>query len=307
MKYQHFTYKEHGFTGHLVRPNVKSSKAVLIFAGGEKSLLPGIQIAEAFADYGIIGMAVSLFGASGLPKGPDRIPIEMCVKAADWIKENLCPKTLCTYGMSMGSIFAAYTAKYTSIDKVILCSPTHAAFEGSLDKKHRTHHSVITKQGEDLPFIPLDLSSYKAGRYYPHPNQDMQVTGMWLSYRDAYMDLEAGKKASLPIDTISSEVLLIAGSADEMWPSFYSIQMMKKKMDLAKKTNVRILIFKNAGHLVGMMPNRKHHPWVYRALPLIGKMYKRLNDSRKDSLDALEFSRQEIIKFIMYDSIEEEL
>ena len=72
MIYQHFTYKEHGFTGHLVRPNVKSSKAVLIFAGGEKSLLPGIQIAEAFADYGIIGMAVSLFGASGLPKGPDR-------------------------------------------------------------------------------------------------------------------------------------------------------------------------------------------------------------------------------------------
>lgn len=40
-----------------------SDRAVIVIMGGEQSLLPGIKIAEGFADYGITGLAVSLFGA----------------------------------------------------------------------------------------------------------------------------------------------------------------------------------------------------------------------------------------------------
>ena len=34
-------------------------------------------LAERFADYGFTGLAVSLFGAEGLPDTPDRCPLEM--------------------------------------------------------------------------------------------------------------------------------------------------------------------------------------------------------------------------------------
>jgi len=63
-------------------------QAVIIVVGGEKSLLPGIKIAERFADYRIAGLAVSLFGADGLPKGPDRIPLDMFEPAVYYLKRR---------------------------------------------------------------------------------------------------------------------------------------------------------------------------------------------------------------------------
>lgn len=54
----------------------KTEQAVIVVMGGEKSILPGIKIAERFAEFGICGLAISLFGADGLLKGSDRIPLE---------------------------------------------------------------------------------------------------------------------------------------------------------------------------------------------------------------------------------------
>ena len=70
MKHEDFNMKEHGFVGHLAEPDSGSDKAVLVIMGGEQSLLPGIKFAERFADYGITGLSVSLFGAEGLPQLP---------------------------------------------------------------------------------------------------------------------------------------------------------------------------------------------------------------------------------------------
>ncbi len=68
VKHEHFNMKEHGFVGHLAEPDTGSDKAVIVIMGGEQSLLPGIKFAERFADYGITGLAVSLYGAEGLPE-----------------------------------------------------------------------------------------------------------------------------------------------------------------------------------------------------------------------------------------------
>ena len=53
--------------------------------GGEQSVLPGIKFAERFADYGITGLAVSLFGADGLPDSPNQIPLEMFIPAVNFL------------------------------------------------------------------------------------------------------------------------------------------------------------------------------------------------------------------------------
>ena len=77
LKHINFNMKEHGFVGHLAEPEQTNGKAVIVIMGGEQSFLPGIKIAERFADYGFTGLAVSLFGAEGLPDTPDRCPLEM--------------------------------------------------------------------------------------------------------------------------------------------------------------------------------------------------------------------------------------
>ena len=85
LKHINFNMKEHGLVGHLAEPEQTNGKAVIVIMGGEQSFLPGIKIAsrfpcksaERFADYGFTGLAVSLFGAEGLPDTPDRCPLEM--------------------------------------------------------------------------------------------------------------------------------------------------------------------------------------------------------------------------------------
>jgi hypothetical protein len=63
MKHEDFSMRADGFVGHSAEPDGGSDRAVIIIMGGEQSILPGIKFAERFADYGITGLAVSLFGA----------------------------------------------------------------------------------------------------------------------------------------------------------------------------------------------------------------------------------------------------
>ena len=81
LKHINFNMKEHGLVGHLAEPEQTNGKAVIVIMGGEQSFLPGIKIAENGRppddDDGFTGLAVSLFGAEGLPDTPDRCPLEM--------------------------------------------------------------------------------------------------------------------------------------------------------------------------------------------------------------------------------------
>jgi hypothetical protein len=44
MKYMHFTVAADGFAGHLAEPEEKAAQAVIIVMGGEKGLLPEMEI-----------------------------------------------------------------------------------------------------------------------------------------------------------------------------------------------------------------------------------------------------------------------
>ena len=73
--------------------------------GGEQSILPGIKFAERFADYGITGLAVSLFGAEGLPVSPNQCPLDMFVPAVKYLREIKGIKHISVYGQSMRNSF----------------------------------------------------------------------------------------------------------------------------------------------------------------------------------------------------------
>lgn len=136
MKYIDFNFKNDGFVGHLAEPENSNGKAVIVIMGGEKSLLPGIKIAERFADFGFIGLSVSLFGAEGLPDGIDRISLEMFIPAIEYLKNKKGAKSISLYGMSMGSVFAALIGQHIGgIDNIVMVSPSHVPFEGTLADK----------------------------------------------------------------------------------------------------------------------------------------------------------------------------
>lgn len=300
MKYQHFSMSEHGFVGHLVLPDCGSERAVIVVMGGEKSLLPGTVIAERFADFGFAGLAVSLFGAEGLHSSPDSIPLEMFGAAIDMLK-SMDMKSISIYGMSMGTVFAALAAeRFGGIDSLVLCSPTHVPFEGTLaDKKTMTGRSVTTLGGEDIPFVTADFSSGSMVKYVYDSEAGRKVTRMWCAYRDAYKDKEREKNAALHIEKTDARVLMIAGGHDEAWPSEYSVRYLKNRLDRVNyDKDFRALIFPKASHLIGMMPNRDRERLLYAAVPLIGFAYRSFLTDRALCMRAFELSERETVKWL---------
>lgn len=301
MIHEDFNMKEHGFVGHLAQPDNGSDKAVLVIMGGEQSILPGIKIAERFADYGYTGLAVSLFGADGIPDSPNRCPLEMFEHAVDYLRNRKKIQHISTYGQSMGSIFAVLTAQYIGgIENVIMVSPTHVPFEGTTkDKKHMTGHSVVTWRGKDIPFVTADFSKVKASKYQKHPAAAHKVMGMWIAYYDAYQDKDREQKAWLQIEKTNARVLLIAGGADEAWPAEYSVNAIKEYLERKNYGHdVKMIVYPNVSHLTGMMPNKDREKRLYRIIPLIGIMYKSFGKHKKECMDAFVKSEAEIMNWL---------
>lgn len=282
--------------------NNKTDKAVIVIMGGQKSILPGIKIAERFADFGITGLAVSLFGAEGLPENVDRIPIEMFENAVSFLRVEKKIKSISIYGMSMGSIFAALTAEYVrGIDNVILCSPTHVPFEGTLrDKKTMTGHSVATWRGKEISFVRADFSAGGMGKYVYDEGAGRKVTKMWIAYRDGYLDKEQETKAALHLEKTGARILIVAGTGDEAWPSDYSARYIKRTLDNAGyEKDYKLILYRNASHLIGVMPNKERNKWLYRMIPMIGMMYKSFANHKEECMQALEQSEKEIVNWIL--------
>lgn len=301
MKYEHFNMSENGFVGHLAEPDIGSDSAVIVIMGGEKSLLPAIKYAERFADYGITGLAVSLYGAKGLPANISQIPLDMFIPAVNYLKNEKKIKHISVYGQSMGSIFAVLVAQYIGeIENLIIVSPTHVPFEGVMeDNKNMTGKSIATFKGQDIPFVPTDFTCAKATRYYRHPAAKCRVTGMWVAYYNAYQDKKAEKAAWLHLEKTNARILMIAGDEDEAWPAEYSVNALKLYLDkkLYEK-DVKVIIYQHGSHLNGMMPNKQREKRLYRMLPLIGLMYKTFGKYRKENMKYFEQTEAEVIKWI---------
>lgn len=301
MNYKDFTMAENGFVGHMAEPDIGSDKAVIIVMGGEQSLLPGIKFAERFADYGIAGLSVSLFGAEGLPNSPNQIPVDMFGRAVDYLKNEKRIRHISIYGQSMGSIFAVLAAQYIGgFENLIMVSPTHVPFEGTLkDKKTMTGRSVATWKGDDIPFVTADFSKVKAGKYQKHSDAKCKVTGMWVAYHEAYSDVAKVNAAKLQVEKTSARVLLIAGDEDEAWPAEHSVRTIEKDLkDKKYDKDVKVVVYPHGSHLNGLMPNKEREKKLYRMIPLIGLMYKTFGKYRRENLSYFEQSEKEIIKWI---------
>lgn len=119
-----------------------------------------------------------------MPESPNQCPLEMFIPAVEYLRKEKHIEHISVYGQSMGSIFAVLVAQYIGgMENLIMVSPTHVPFEGTLaDKKTMTGHSIATWKGEDIPCVNADFSVVKAGKYQKHPTVKRKVLGMWTAY-----------------------------------------------------------------------------------------------------------------------------
>lgn len=304
MIYTDFSMKKDGFVGHMVEPESGNiGHIVIVIMGGEKSIVSGVKVAERFADFGITGISISLYGAEGLQKHVDRIPLEMFELVVKYLKEVKQAKSISVYGFSMGSVYAALVAKYIDgIDNLILCAPSHVPFEGSDAGNNRmTGHSIAMYKGTEIPYVSPDFfNSGFMGRYVYDEEAGRKVTNMWRIYRNAYKDKKLEANASYHLETSGARILIVAGGEDEVWPAEYSAKYIQSGLEEAGYAkDYKILVYPKASHLIGIMPSKERNKWLYRAISVIGLLYRSLGKHRRECMDALEQSEREIINFIM--------
>jgi len=303
MVFEDFAWERDGFSGCYAAPEDagKDTKAVIVMSCEERGGFSGKMAAERFAEYGFAAMAVNLSGVKGMPETPDRIPLEIFQPVLRILREEKGFTSISTYGASMGSVFAVLAARvYPGIEKVILVSPTHVV-PGSPAKKKKKDggHSIATWKGEELPFVPVDIGNRKPEKTYKDEETGREGLGMWFAYSNAYDDRENVEKAYLAPEETGAELLLLGSMKDEMWPADYSVKYMKRRLERCDyDRNVRIVLYEKGSHLLGVMPNRKNYPQVYRRIPALSKVFRNLKESRAESFVALRRSEKEVIRFL---------
>jgi dienelactone hydrolase len=227
--------------GCLVKPETPNGWGIVVLAGS--SGRTDVARAQLFAEAGFVALALRWFGGEGQAPGICEIPLEIFFSATNRLLQEGAER-LAYIGTSKGAEAALLVATLDPrIDLVMALSPTSVVWANSgvgRDGLGWPLRSSWTYQGDPLPFVRIDLSA-----------PIVMIDGL-PSYRGCIEqslitfagDVEA---ASIHIETARADIILVAGSADALWPSdVFASALAKRRTDAGR--SVHLLIHPNAGH-----------------------------------------------------------
>jgi uncharacterized protein len=229
--------------GCLVKPDMPNGWGIVVLAGS--SGRTDVARARLFADAGFIALALRWFGGEGQVPGICEIPLEIFFSATNRLLQEGAER-LAYIGTSKGAEAALLVATLDPrIDLVMALSPTSVVWANSgvgRDGLGWPLRSSWTYLGVPLPFVRIDLSA-----------PIVMIDGL-PSYRGCIEqslitfsgDVEA---ATIHIEIAQADIILVAGSADALWPSdVFARALAKRRTDAGRLAN--LLIHPRAGHRV---------------------------------------------------------
>jgi dienelactone hydrolase len=229
--------------GCLVRPQTPNGWGIVVLAGS--SGRTDEARARLFAEAGFIALALRWFGGEGQVAGICEIPLEIFFSATSRLLQEGAER-LAYIGTSKGAEAALLVATLDPrIDLVMALSPTSVVWANSgvgRDGLGWPLRSSWTWQGNPLPFVRYDLSA-----------PIIMVDGLpsFRGYAEQSLitfssDVES---ATIRIETARADIILVAGSADALWPSdVFARALAKRRSDAGRPAN--LLIHPDAGHRV---------------------------------------------------------
>ena len=123
-------------------------------------------------------------------------------------------------------------------------SPTYVAWAGLSEE--RPQRSSWTLRGEPVPFVPFDDEAVEdavkeAGEELP------SFCEAYLSALEKYADRVPA--ATIPVERIAGEVVLVAGGADALWPSVLFAEAVRRRRT-AHDLETIVVSHPDAGHRV---------------------------------------------------------
>ncbi|HEX3778881.1 MAG TPA: acyl-CoA thioester hydrolase/BAAT C-terminal domain-containing protein [Pseudonocardiaceae bacterium] len=230
-----------GVTGLLAIPDdCPPSSAVLVLAGSSGRVEEGrVRI---LAEHGAAAASFRWFGGPGQSPGICEIPLETFIPVLDRLAA-ISPR-LAVIGLSKGAEAALLlAARDPRITAVAAFAPSHVVWANvgaGSDGQDRPQRSSWTADGQPLPFVP-----YAAG-WAP-----VSVDGR-IAFRSWYQQSLRGHAdripaATIPVERIGGEVLLVAGGDDQLWPSVDLAEQIRARR-AAHQLPTTVISLPAAGH-----------------------------------------------------------
>ena len=231
----------------------------VLYAGSEPSGGVGLLVlagssrrvdrarARIFAEQGMTTLAIRWFGGPGQPAGPYEIPLETFTAALDLL-EAQGVRRFGVLGASKGAEAAMVTAiRDPRVDAVVAVSPTAYVWGWShsgrgANGERDPCRSCWTWKGRPLDFVPMD-------ELWAVERQHLEGPVAIRDWYDASEHSYAHRLASarIPVEDMRAELVLVAGAADEMWPSDrYAAQLAARRRAAGRK--VHLIERADAGH-----------------------------------------------------------
>jgi acetyl esterase/lipase len=223
------------------RPQATTGVVVL---GGSSGRVD-VGRARLFANEGSSALVLQWFGVEGQPPGICEIPLETFFAATDYLIGTGCHRIVYV-GTSKGAEAALLAAVHDQrVNALVAISPSSVVW-GNIgagrDGVSWPERSSWSLGGVSLPFVPTD------------PNWSREYVDGLVSYRGLFehglktFEREA-KAATIPVETASAEILLVAGGDDALWPSLrFATDIVRRRGKAGKITH--LVSLPDAGHRI---------------------------------------------------------
>lgn len=207
------------FTGTVCAPSSPGKHPAILLLGGSEGGNSMAPIAKRFAGFGYVAASVAYFGAPGLPKTLENIPVETVGAALNDVakRADVDRDKIAILGGSKGGELALLAAStYPQIHAVIADVPSPFAWEG-IAAGPGAPESSWTIGGKPVPYVPY---SSAMGEQFMNAYTMHQPLDLRKGYDAAMTDNKADiAPAMFQLQNIHGPVLLLAGDDDQIWNS----------------------------------------------------------------------------------------
>lgn len=248
--------QEPGILGIFAHPETPGPwPAVVAFGGSSGGLGPSAGWAPALAEEGFAVLAVSYFGAPGVPPSLLEIEVEVVERAAAWLIDNghAAGDRVAAMGISRGSELALLAGVHLdAVGPVVAFAPSGICWS-ALGPGGPIDAPAWTFRGDPLPFVSM------AGGPPPTapPPGPMSLRPL---FEMALADPARWAGAEIPVERVRGPILLVSGEDDAMWPSTPMGELVERRAsERAGAHPVTHLHYADAGH-TGAFPTSPVRP-----------------------------------------------
>ena len=238
------------FHGRLFHHNDPTRKTILMLGGSDGQTESLSLLAAPLASRGFNVLVIPYFGADGLPKQLEIVPLEYFEKVFQWIKTNALTQMseIYLHGTSKGGELALLLAsRYPQVKKVVAIEPHAYCFQALNGMMSGNLVSSWAYGGTSIPFIPVDNDIF-----FEELKKDVENNvpfGFASTYKRAIRKSVNREEARIKIENASADILLVCGKSDNIWNSYDGcLELLKASKAHNSGSKVSLLAYEDMGH-----------------------------------------------------------